>query len=119
MKDLIKQQDEELNSLIIGGYENRLLLDEIALTNFISKVRKETAEYVCDKMVGTEYADEIKFEWNDRIIREKEIKQSILQDFKQEVNKMACDECEDECNPIVYSLCLRRRLDEQERSTDV
>ena len=85
----------------------------------LEEIRKETAEYVCDKMVGTEYADEIKFEWNDRIIREKEIKQSILQDFIQEVNKMTCDECEDECNPIVYSLCLRRKLDERERSTDV
>ena len=90
MKDLIKQQEEEFEELFLTGISGVIthknsneepFETKTLMKLFISKVRKETAEYVCDKMVGKGYADEIKFGWNDRITIEKEIKQSILKEF--------------------------------------
>ena len=65
MKDLVKKQEEELDKIlgevpaILSGYENEVCFvcgqpfDKSSqakeLKDFISKVRKETTEYVCDE----------------------------------------------------------------------
>jgi len=58
MKELIKKQDEDIrikaNSFSsLGGFDLSIY-DDVAFKNlkdFISKVRKETAEMVCDEMI--------------------------------------------------------------------
>ena len=79
MQDLIKQQEEEFEQRLessikynfTGGFEKKFLKD------FISEVRKETAEYVCDKMTEEEEfcCVDCLFEYQEKI------KQSILQEF--------------------------------------
>ena len=105
MKDLIKKQDEEFDNLFVGVEDDGTFkrMDEANVRNFIAKVRKETAEKVCDKMIGEERdSDEsmlskkcksrltafkavMDFQgdlgYNHRIEEEKEIKQQILKEI--------------------------------------
>ena len=65
---------------------------ESLLTNdlgyFIKKVRKETAEAVCDKMIGKMRVPEYPLAsrvlgYNQRIKEEKELKKQIIKDYEQ------------------------------------
>ena len=96
MKDLIKKQEEELNDkfcvmLERAGIQYGESSEEWQedLENFISKVRKETAKEVCDRMIrGVSDFRKIKSKsWGEerldigydkRIEEEKEIKKEIL-----------------------------------------
>ena len=82
MKDLIKKQEEELRL-----HEERRMYDDEFIGNFISKVRKETAEFVCDKMtgdvktehsIGGSYGYNFMEGYNNRVEEEKEIKKEFL-----------------------------------------
>ena len=103
MKDLIKSQDEELTRIIkfqeesveedeCGNYKDNVVLDDEELKTFIAKIRKETAEKVCDRMIGeisdlrkAEYSDREEEMWDygydTRIKEEKEVKQQILKEL--------------------------------------
>ena len=110
MKDLIKKQDKKFEGTIhailaglllngfIQGQENEKLNDrplDFAKKEFnkiIKKVRKETAEAVCDKMIGEErdeifkddgkhlriWSDGHQGGWNKRVREEKQIKKQII-----------------------------------------
>ncbi len=93
MKELIKKQEEEFDIIFPSqkGESGGLYItmyDTKQLKDFIAKVRKETAEAVCDKMIGKEGNEETP-EWfrrarhgyNTRIEEEKEIKQQILKEI--------------------------------------
>lgn len=86
MKDLIKKQEEELRrefmNHFFGEFSDRK--DRLCSwwLNKISKVRKETAEAVCDKMIGEEIYAICREEddgYNLRIAEEKEIKKQIIE----------------------------------------
>lgn len=100
MKDLIKKQDEELTNIILyltesdrkdicGNYKNNAVIDYGRLKSFISKVRKETAEKVCDRMIeekqeivnGDDFQKGFYKGLNTRIKEEKELKQQILKEL--------------------------------------
>ena len=104
IKNLLKKQEDEFLKIKIGKdlfnghtiYRNQ---DEKTILDFIKKVRKETAEAVCDEM--TEKEKEIKNEikgstlrafkqildqqrdsgYNDRIKEEKGIKKQIIKEL--------------------------------------
>ena len=90
MKNLIKKQEEEFEELFVGvqddgTYKQR---DDLSLKSFIAKIRKETAEYVFNKLeernsffknFETSKLEEEKQEgYNERKLEEKEIKKEIL-----------------------------------------
>ena len=82
MKDLIKKQDEEFEMMRQSNgvlYAN----EKEEIINFISKVRKETAEYVANKMTGDIMPNPTQLGkgWNDRIRKENRIKQQILKEL--------------------------------------
>ena len=91
MKDLIKKQEEEFSKIFRTSRDCISLYgSEEKIQNFISKVRKETAEAVADKMIGKPYLrehpfseqlDEDEVGYNIRIKEEKEIKKQIIENL--------------------------------------
>ena len=90
ISNLIKKQEEYLNLKITAIFEqfsvkypeiNIPIMQKIILKEF-SKVRKETAEAVCDKMIGEECPETpitaFSDGYNARIKEEKEIKKQII-----------------------------------------
>ena len=91
MKELIKKQEEEFDkefvcSIQFGGFPREQIL------GFIKKVRKETAEMVCDEMIGPisdlrkeEVGDPGEMMWDNgydnRIKEEKEMKKQIIKEL--------------------------------------
>ena len=92
MKDLIKKQDKEFeekfsNIVIIESWglelckcEKEPCECEKIVKQFIAKIRKEIAEAVAEKMIGKELLNN-KMSWNDRVITEKELKKSIIENL--------------------------------------
>ncbi len=89
LKELKEKQDKEFVKMLLDDPD---CSDEEAYKrtmNFLDKVRKETAEAVAEKMIGTKYAqgfynpDDLNFAkgYNDRIKEEKEIKQQIIKEL--------------------------------------
>ena len=97
MKKIIKKQEKEFKEKFKEGFvvpaypygnktENHITMKENDIKNFISKIRKETAEYVADKIiegnkllfVDGKGAREWENGYNIRIKEEKEIKKEIL-----------------------------------------
>ena len=91
MKNLIKNQDEEIKKILNNRAFGMRYEDDEELKTFISKVRKETAEEVCDKIIGERHdlisGDDFQKGFFDgvyhRVKEEKEIKQQILDKLKQ------------------------------------
>ena len=98
MKDLIKKQEEEFDNLFVGVEDDGTFkrIDEVNIRDFVAKVRKETVEYVCDKMIGTtleERSDFFNFNinkiekrffiegYNQKLKKEEEIKKQILKEL--------------------------------------
>ncbi len=92
ISNLIKKQEEEFDAYFewsnVDGItyhetDSNIKFDEKItdlhrLKNFIKKVRKETAEAVCDKMIGKVLKNDI-MSWNDRVITEQVIKKQIIE----------------------------------------
>lgn len=97
MKDLIKKQEEVVNDIVgrirYWDTERKEMLRE-GLLELVSEVRKETAEAVADKMIGTtleERSDFFSFSinklekrffvegYNQKLKEEKELKKSIIE----------------------------------------
>ena len=87
MKDSIKKQEEIFERLLqryavyIESNRSEDIYIEEEIKAFITKVRKETAEYVCDRMIGEKLDENCKYDQghNVRIEIEKEIKQQIIE----------------------------------------
>ena len=104
MKNLIKKQEEEFGEKIDKALDIVSLKDEIMtiqdtedgtivkirfkavakkyLKQILDKVRKETAEKVCDRMMGKILLDDSNLSWNDRILEAERIKQQILKELE-------------------------------------
>lgn len=90
MKNLIKKQEEKLNRKFVSdscvGANDNLEDYELFMTNvkvrdikkLVKEFRKETAEAVCDKMIGKVLKNDI-MSWNDRVITEQIIKKQIIE----------------------------------------
>ena len=101
MKNLIKKQEEKLNRKFVSdscvGANDNLEDYELFMTNvkvrdikkLVKEFRKETAEAVCDKMIGKMRVPEYPLAsrvlgYNQRIKEEKEIKKQIIKHMKNE-----------------------------------
>ncbi|MCK4454494.1 hypothetical protein KAU51_04130 [Candidatus Parcubacteria bacterium] len=80
MKEIIKKQNRKFDILLAECVFGDG--DDSKLKKLLSKIRKEIAELVCNKMTGTERLGE---GWSDgynaRIEEEEEIKQRILKEI--------------------------------------
>ena len=86
MKDLIKSQDKEFDDMYFEEMSTEFRAtygDKAKLKTFIAKVRKETAEMVCDRMIGERIMPECECDltWNDKIDDEKGTKKDILKEL--------------------------------------
>ena len=108
MKDLIKKQEEETGKVVREinkelGYLTSLFMSQkikgtdmimpteelneasdrigLYLFSLIAKVRKETVEKVCDRMIGRVLLDDSNLSWNDRIEEEEKIAKQILKEL--------------------------------------
>ena len=83
MKDLIKKQDEEFVDMLLSNPNSSDKKAYKMTMNFISKVRKETAEKVCDEMIMENPNTDIRA-WQaiDRRRREqRKVKEQILKEL--------------------------------------
>ena len=98
MKNLIKKQEEKLNRKFVSdscvGANDNLEDYELFMTNvkvrdikkLVKEFRKETAEAVCDKMIGKMRVPEYPLAsrvlgYNQRIKEEKELKKQIIKEL--------------------------------------
>lgn len=105
-KNLIKKQDKIITEEIYRNMDSFLVeagkrsIEQLNqdrhlfvenIFEVILKVRKETTEYVCDKMIGEKLKESIDEEYNTgynvRIEKENKIKKQILKDYNLNVGE--------------------------------
>ena len=83
-ENLVDELAEQLSRMIyhqrVGSLGKGFVEEETKnkIRKTFDKVRKETAEAVCDKMIGKVLKNDI-MSWNDRVITEQIIKKQIIE----------------------------------------